>query len=71
MLNFIFPSASAKYELASSVKQTSMAINIQMYIMLLEGISPNSSISLVLTYKATLAIRKKMFKTAQTASPVS
>lgn len=44
VLSVAFPSASAKYELASRVKQISMAINMQIYTILLEAISPNSSI---------------------------
>lgn len=45
MLNLVFPSASAKYELASRVKQTSMVMNMQMYTILLDAISPNTYVS--------------------------
>lgn len=41
-LKLAFPSASVKYELASSVKQSSIVMNMQMYTMLLDVISPNS-----------------------------
>lgn len=46
MFNLVFPSASAKYELASRVKQTSMVINMQMYTILLDAISQKTSVSM-------------------------